>query len=48
MEEKQVTIDGETLKLPTLFMVIATQNPIESQQGTFPFLRLNLTAFCLS
>ncbi|MEH7334815.1 MoxR family ATPase [Neobacillus drentensis] len=35
MEERQVTIDGETLPLPEPFMVIATQNPVESQQGTF-------------
>lgn len=36
MEERQVTIDGETVSLPEPFMVIATQNPVESQQGTFP------------
>lgn len=36
MEERQVTIDGETISLPEPFMVIATQNPVESQQGTFP------------
>jgi MoxR-like ATPase len=36
MEERQVTIDGETVKLNEPFMVIATQNPVESQQGTFP------------
>jgi MoxR-like ATPase len=35
MEEKQVTIAGETHKLPELFIVMATQNPIE-QEGTFP------------
>ena len=35
MEEKQVTIAGETHKLPELFAVMATQNPIE-QEGTFP------------
>ena len=45
MEEKQVTIDGETLKLPTPFMVIATQNPIESQQGTFPLPAAQLDRF---
>lgn len=50
MEEKQVTIDGETLKLPTPFMVIATQNPIESQQGTFqlPAAQLDRFLFKLS
>jgi len=35
MEEHQVTIAGQTLKLPKLFIVLATQNPIE-QEGTFP------------
>ncbi len=35
MEEKQVTIAGETHKLPKLFIVMATQNPIE-QIGTYP------------
>ncbi|MDZ5470568.1 MoxR family ATPase [Bacillus sp. 31A1R] len=36
MEERQVTIDGHTIKLEEPFMVLATQNPVESQQGTFP------------
>lgn len=45
MEEKQVTIDGETLKLPEPFVVIATQNPIESQQGTFPLPAAQLDRF---
>jgi len=35
MEERQTTIDGVTYKLDNPFMVMATQNPIESQ-GTFP------------
>ena len=35
MEEKQVTVAGRTIKLPQLFIVLATQNPIE-QQGTYP------------
>jgi MoxR-like ATPase len=35
MEERQITIDGETVPLEEPFMVIATQNPVESQQGTF-------------
>ena len=35
MEEKQVTVAGETHKLPALFIVMATQNPLE-QVGTFP------------
>jgi MoxR-like ATPase len=34
MQERQVTIEGNTLTLPTPFMVIATQNPIE-MEGTF-------------
>ncbi|WP_391120586.1 AAA family ATPase [Psychrobacillus sp. L3] len=45
MEEKQVTIDGETIKLLTPFMVIATQNPVESQQGTFPLPAAQLDRF---
>lgn len=35
MEEKQVTIAGKTYPLPELFIVLATQNPIE-QTGTYP------------
>jgi len=35
MEERQVTISGVTHKLPELFIVMATQNPIE-QEGTYP------------
>lgn len=35
MEERQVTVDGETYPMATPFMVMATQNPIESY-GTFP------------
>ena len=35
MEERQVTIAGTTHKMPPLFMVMATQNPIE-QEGTYP------------
>ncbi len=35
MEERQVTIDGETYPLPSPFMVIATQNPVE-MEGTYP------------
>jgi len=35
MEERQVTVAGTTHKLPDLFMVMATQNPIE-QEGTYP------------
>ena len=35
MEERHVTIEGETLSLPDPFMIVATQNPIESE-GVFP------------
>ncbi|MBQ1487224.1 MAG: MoxR family ATPase [Lachnospiraceae bacterium] len=35
MEERQVTIDGNTYPLPKPFMVVATQNPVE-QLGTYP------------
>jgi MoxR-like ATPase len=35
MEERQVTVDGETYPLETPFMVIATQNPVE-MEGTYP------------
>ncbi len=45
MEEKQATIDGETVRLPDPFMVIATQNPVESQQGTFPLPAAQLDRF---
>jgi MoxR-like ATPase len=36
MEEGQVTVDGRTFPLPEPFFVIATQNPVESGEGTFP------------
>ena len=35
MEEKQITVDGQTYRLESPFFVIATQNPVETQ-GTFP------------
>jgi MoxR-like ATPase len=35
MEERQVTVDGETYELAVPFMVVATQNPIE-MEGTYP------------
>lgn len=44
MEEKQVTIDGETRALSEPFFVIATQNPIETQ-GTFPLPEAQLDRF---
>ncbi|WP_442593874.1 AAA family ATPase [Neobacillus sp. D3-1R] len=45
MEEKQVTIDGETISLPNPFIVMATQNPIESQQGTFALPEAQMDRF---
>jgi MoxR-like ATPase len=47
MEEKQITIDGETVPLSPPFIVVATQNPIESQQGTFPLPAAQLDRFLL-
>ena len=44
MEERQVTIDGETLLLNPPFLVIATQNPIE-QEGTYPLPEAQLDRF---
>jgi len=46
MEEKQVTIEGKTYKLPRLFCVIATQNPAE-QFGTFPLPESQLDRFMM-
>lgn len=46
MEEKQVTIDGETLLLDEPFMVIATENPIETI-GTYPLPEAQLDRFLL-
>ncbi len=44
MQERQVTVEGETLKLPEPFIVIATQNPIE-YEGTFPLPEAQLDRF---
>jgi MoxR-like ATPase len=44
MEEGQVTIEGETVKLPIPFNVIATQNPIEFE-GTYPLPEAQLDRF---
>jgi len=44
MQERAVTIDGETHRLPDHFMVIATQNPIE-QQGVYPLPEAQLDRF---
>lgn len=46
MEERQVTVDGETYTLPKPFFVIATQNPIELE-GTFPLPEAQLDRFLL-
>lgn len=46
MEEKQVTIDGITHKLEKPFLVIATQNPIETA-GTFPLPEAQLDRFLM-
>ena len=45
-EEKQVTVDGDTKKLDPPFLVIATQNPVESQ-GTFPLPEAQLDRFLM-
>ncbi|HPP06197.1 MAG TPA: MoxR family ATPase, partial [Syntrophorhabdaceae bacterium] len=46
MGEKQVTIEGKTYKLPRLFSIIATQNPVE-QFGTFPLPESQLDRFMM-
>lgn len=46
MEEFQVTVDGKTYKLPSPFMVLATQNPIESF-GTYPLPEAQMDRFFL-
>lgn len=44
MQEQQVSIEGETMILPSPFMVMATQNPIE-QEGTYPLPQAQLDRF---
>ncbi len=44
MEEQQVTLDGETLALPDLFWVVATQNSLEFE-GTYPLPEAQLDRF---
>jgi MoxR-like ATPase len=44
MQEYQVTLEGQTLTLPQPFMVLATQNPIESE-GTYPLPEAQLDRF---
>jgi MoxR-like ATPase len=46
MEEHQVTVDGETYTLPSPFLVMATQNPIE-YEGTFPLPEAQLDRFLM-
>ncbi|MDP6071041.1 MAG: MoxR family ATPase [SAR202 cluster bacterium] len=46
MEEKQVTVEGITHAVPTPFMVMATQNPVE-YEGTFPLPEAQLDRFLL-
>jgi MoxR-like ATPase len=47
MEEQQVTVDGESWRLPSPHMVIATQNP-RSQRGTFPLVESQLDRFSIA
>jgi MoxR-like ATPase len=46
MEERQVTLDGVTRRLPAPFLVIATQNPVETV-GTFPLPEAQLDRFIM-
>src|SRR5689334_3577560 len=46
MGERQITVGSVTYPLPTLFMVMATQNPIE-QEGTYPLPEAQLDRFLL-
>jgi len=46
MEERQITVGERSYKLPDLFMVMATQNPIE-QEGTYPLPEAQLDRFLL-
>ncbi|MBM3091965.1 AAA domain-containing protein [Ensifer sp. T173] len=46
MEERQVTVGGDSHELPELFMVMATQNPIE-QEGTYPLPEAQLDRFLM-
>jgi len=46
MEERQITVAGTTHKLPRLFMVMATQNPIE-QEGTYPLPEAQMDRFLM-
>ncbi len=46
MEERQVTVDGETMPLPRPFLVLATENPVELE-GTFPLPEAQLDRFLM-
>jgi MoxR-like ATPase len=46
MQERQVTVDGTTYGLPTVFTVFATQNPVE-QEGTYPLPEAQLDRFMM-
>jgi MoxR-like ATPase len=46
MEERQVTVAGKTHAMPPLFMVMATQNPIE-QEGTYPLPEAQMDRFLM-
>ena len=46
MEERQVTVAGRTHAMPPLFMVMATQNPIE-QEGTYPLPEAQMDRFLM-
>ncbi|WP_201832440.1 AAA family ATPase [Microvirga zambiensis] len=46
MEERQVTVAGKRYKLPDLFMVLATENPIE-QEGTYPLPEAQMDRFLM-
>jgi MoxR-like ATPase len=46
MAERQVTVDGESRQLPSPFLLIATENPVE-QEGTFPLPEAQLDRFLL-
>ncbi len=46
MQERQVTVDGQTMTLPRPFLVLATQNPIELE-GTFPLPEAQVDRFLL-
>jgi len=46
MEERQITVSGHTHRMPDLFMVLATQNPIE-QEGTYPLPEAQMDRFLM-